>query len=420
MKSPGFSDRFSLSKLCAALLSLLFVVVVSSCSQKQGTGQETELPGDREITTTIQSQFEVEESVPADSIDVETEDGVVTLNGNISNFLAKKEANRIAQSTYGVLSVVNNLKITADRPDRAIDRDVDAALASDPVTETWEINSDVNNGVVTLTGRVDSWQEKDLAAAVAGHVKGVKEIENNITVLYDEHRSDKEIRAEVEQKLKMSSQVNADMVEVSVEEGAVTLSGAIGSAYEKMLVQDLARVAGVESVAADRLEVHPEYENAMFRSDNIDALPGDEIKQAIEDALRYDPRVPANKISVRIDDNTAVLEGSVLYLNAKMAAESDARNTAGINSVENNITVERKVVVEPQVPTTDEAVSERLRYAIQRDPYVEFTELKVTVEKGIARIRGTVDSQFEKDQLYQIAANVKGVIAIDNNVNIES
>ncbi len=93
-------------------------------------------------------------------------------------------------------------------------------------------------------------------------------------------------------------------------------------------------------------------------------------------------------------------------------------NTAGVNSVENNITVQRKVVVEPEVPTTDEAITKRLSYAIQRDPYVDKTAVKVEVNKGIATINGKVGSTFQKEQLSKIASDVKGIIAINNNVEV--
>lgn len=420
MKSPGLAERFSLSKLFVVLLSLIFVLLIGSCTQEQSSEQIAQLPTDQEITDTIRSQMTATNAVPDSSINITTKNGIVTLKGNTTNLLAKREAKKIAQSTYGVLAVVNNLKITANRPDDAVDQDVDRALANNPVTETWEITADANNGIVSLTGRADSWQERQLAGTVVSRVKGVKGINNNIIVNYDQSRNDEEIRAEVEQKLKMDAQVKSNMVDVNVEEGNVTLTGAIGSSYEKSLVKDLARVTGVESVNVDELEVHPEYDNAMFQNNAIETLTTDEIKNAINSALQYDPRVPEQKISVSIDGSTAILEGSVLNLNSKLAAGSDALNTAGISQVENNIEVQRKVVVKPKVPTTDEALTKRLKYSIMRDPYVEKTTVNVKVNDGFAILNGEVDSQFEKEQLNQIARNVKGIIAIKNNVTVKT
>ncbi|MDR8392488.1 BON domain-containing protein [Aliifodinibius sp. S!AR15-10] len=418
MKSPGFAQRFPLSKIFVVLLSLIFVVFISSCTQNESTDQVAELPSDQEVTQTIRAQLDATTQIPSDSISIETQDGIVTLSGGIDNLLVKKEANKIAQSTYGVLAVVNQLKIEASRPDDAVDKDVDTAISTDAAMESWKITSQVNNGIVTLEGVVDTWQERQLVATVASGVKGVKGINNNLVVNYDQSRTDEEIKAEVEQRLKMNSQVNSNMIKVDVTDGNVTLTGAIGSAYEKSLAQDLARVTGVKSVAADRLEVHPEYDNAMFSTEKIETLTADQVREAIVSTFRYDPRVPEDKVSVQIENNTAILEGSVVNLNSKLAAESDARNTAGVNEVINNIEVEHKIVVEPGVPTTDEAITQRLANAIDRDPYVEKTAVTLKVEGGLAKIDGTVNSQFEKEQLNKIASNVKGVIAINNSVEV--
>lgn len=420
MKLPGFANKFSLSKLLALLFSFLFIIAVGSCTQEESPSEVAQLPSDQEVTKTIRAQLTSTDQIPADSINIDTKDGIVTLSGNTTNLLAKKEAKRIAQATYGVLSVVNNLKITTTRPDQAVNDDINQALSTDPATETWEISTSVNNGVVTLKGAVDSWQEAQLAATIASGIKGVREVNNNIIVNYGGARLDDEIQAEIETRLKMNSQVNADMVNVNVNDRTVSLSGAISSAYEKSLATDLAHVAGVEAVEVDELQVHPEYESKMFKNSSIESLTNSQIKSAITSAFQYDPRVPEDKISVTIDGGTAILEGSVLNLNSKLAAESDALNTAGINTVKNNITVERKVVVEPEVPTTDEAIAQRLRYALDRDPYVEQTELTVEVNNGVATLSGQLDSQFEKEQAFEIAHNVKGIVAIENNITVPS
>jgi len=418
MKVPDIFERFSMTKVLAALLSLLFIISISSCTQDEATRQNREVPSDRELTEIITTQLESSYEVPADEISVETKDGIATLNGSTSNLLAKRKAKEITQSISGVLGVVNNLKVTATRTDSLVDRDVDKALATDPATEKWQINADVNNGVVTLKGAVDSWQERKLADLIASRVKGVKEINNNIIVNYSGTRTDDEIEAEIERTLMMSSRISGDMVDVSVTDGNVELSGAIGSAYEKSVATDLARVTGVESVNTDKLEVHPEYESSMFQNDGIASLSADEIKEAITSALKYDPRVPEEQVSVTVEDNIAILQGTVQNLNSKLAAGNDARNTAGINSVENNITVERKVVVTPDVPTSDSAIQERIRNAIIRDPYVEVSNITINVDTGIVELQGSVDTEFEKEQIAKIAGNVKGVIAIDNELSI--
>lgn len=421
MKSPGFGERFSLPKLLAALLSFLLVFIAGSCSNEQTGRMQNELPDDRDITEAIRSQYEVSDEIPADSLQIQVDEGVVTLNGTTSNLLAKKTATEIAESAYGVLSVVNNLKITTSRPDAAVKEDVERALATDPATETWDIATEVGNGAVTLTGRADSWQERRLAGTIASRVKGVKQVNNNIILNPSADRSDEEIRTEIEQTLKMSTRIRSGMVDVAVDSGIVTLSGAIGSARQKTVAEELAHVTGVEAVETDLLEVHPEYDSKLFRNQAIEQLTAAEVREAIENALRYDPRVPQDSISVTIDGNIAILEGSVENLNSKLAAGEDARHTAGVTTVQNDIAVERVVVVTPDIPTTDEAIEERVRYAILRDPYVEeLNDITVSVDNGVAVLGGEVDTEFEKEQVRRIIENVKGITAIRNDLAVNT
>lgn len=419
MKSLNDRKGFSLPKVLAVLLSIFLIVSISSCTEDRTIERTQELPSDQELTEVIRTQLSSSVEVPAEEIKVEIRDGIATLTGYTSNLLAKRKAEEIAQSINGVLAVVNNLKVSTTRADSLVDRDVDRALATDPATEEWEINSTVKNGIVILKGAVDSWQERKLADAIASRVKGVKEINNNIIVNHSGDRNDDQIKAEIERTLLMSSRVNGDMIDVSVSDGKVELSGAISSAYEKSIASELAHVTGVEAVETDRLEVHPEYESRMFRDSAIETLTARQIQEAINNAFQYDPRVPEDSISVTITGDVAVLEGTVLNLNSKLAAGDDARNTAGVNSVENNINVRRKVVVTPEVATSDSAIQERIRNSIIRDPYVGVTNITIKVDTGIVELKGNVASQYEKEQIEKIASNVKGVLAVENELTVQ-
>lgn len=401
------------------ILSLLLVFSLIACSDESNTNT-VDLPSDQAISETVQNQLEVAPDVPADSIDISTTSGIVKLSGSTENLLAKQRATEIAEAVTGVVSVINNLKVNVDRVDEAVKKDVNRALSTDPATEHWEIASDVNNGKVTLTGSVDSWQEKKLAGTIVSGVKGVKNIENNILVSVNTSREASNIEDEVSSILKFDSRIRNNLIDVGVKKDTVYLSGSVGSATEKSIAIEKAHVRGVESVEADRLNVRPEYNNARFLDETISSLTQEEIKEALFNTLSYDPRVPADNINIKIENGKAILGGSVKNLNAKMAAEEDAKNTTGITEVKNNITVERKVVVKPEIPTTDEAIKSRIKNGILRDPYVEEIEISINVDNGIVELDGYVDSEFEKKQIGQITSDVKGVIAVNNNLTIES
>lgn len=406
--------------IVSVLFASLSFLIFSSCSQ-QPQPDSSNIPADSVITETIESQLASTPYTPHKNIDVRTSKGIVKLSGSTTNLLAKKKATDLAQATSGVISVVNNLKVAVSRPDEAVNNDIARALETDPATESWEIGTKVNNGLVTLTGSVDSWQEKQLAGTIVSGVKGVKEVKNNIMVTVTAERSASNIRAEIKDALLYDSRIRDNMVNVEISEETVTLSGAVGSAKEKQIAIERAHVQGVQTVKADKLEVKPEFTSEMFVNKAINSLTAEEIKKAVERAMFYDPRVPADQISVEITDGTAILSGSVKNLNSKLAATEDAQNTVGIQKVENNITVERKVVVKPEIPTTDKAIKTRIKNIIRRDPYVEVAMVnEIAVDDGFVVLSGIVNSNFEKQHIQKITSDVKGVIAVENNIKVES
>ncbi|HEX6982109.1 MAG TPA: BON domain-containing protein [Balneolaceae bacterium] len=405
------------AKICGPVF-WISILLLSGCDSNSRENAEN-LPTDEDIARALQTQLAAADALPADHLQIAVENGIVQLKGSTTNLLAKQRASEIAESTAGVISVINTLKITADRPDEAVDEDITEALSTNPATESWEINSSVNNGVVTLKGAVDSWQEKQLATAVASRVKGVKGIDNVILVADDEDRKDPDIKAEIESMLEFDARINDERVNVEVANGIVTLGGSVGSATEKRLAIEVAHVAGVEKVVADQLEVDPELNSQLYRDKMISSLTPEQIEKAIIRTFIYDPRVPAEEINVAIEEGVAFLTGSVQNLNAKVAAEADVRKTVGVNSVQNNITVEREVVVTPEVPITDEAIKSRIINAIHRDPYVEEAVITVHVEEGAVELTGSVNSQFEKEQIEEIVTHVKGIVSIDNQLKVK-
>jgi len=128
---------------------------------------------DMSITDAVEDELVWDSAVPALLIDVMTTDGIVTLSGSVDNILAKERAARIAETVKGVRAVVDEIHVNSplQRTDRQIREDVEQALLIDPATDFYEVNVQVKENVVTLSGKVESWQEKNLCEIVA---KGVK------------------------------------------------------------------------------------------------------------------------------------------------------------------------------------------------------------------------------------------------------
>ena len=179
-------------------------------------------------------------------VTVAVQDGIVTLTGKVDNLLARDRAAEIAGAIRGVRSVSN--QITVDpiaRADKQIQNKVNRMIARNPTTESFQINASVNNGVVLMTGKVDSWAEQDLATTVAKSIPGVREVRNKIEVDFTKSRPDKEIEADVRSRLIWDTLVDDELIFVDVKDGVVFLKGTVGSVMEQGRARSDAWVLGV-------------------------------------------------------------------------------------------------------------------------------------------------------------------------------
>ena len=369
---------------------------------------------DAEITNAIETNLLIEEGVSPHLIDVKTIDGVATLSGSVANLLEKEKALNVARSIKGVRSIVDRLGVrTAARSEGALETDVTDSLRIDPVTEAYEIDVSVNEGIVTLQGTVESWAEKQLAARVVKGVRGVLGVRNRIDYEYTEGRSDRDIKADIEGRLKADSYIDDYLIDIEVNDGVVTLSGTVGSLAEKIYARTDAHVAGVKRVNATDLKVKPWAADEMQRDWKVASTTDGEIKKSVRDAFLYDPRVASFNIDVQVNDGTVTLSGTVNNLQALRSAERDARNTTGVLQVENNLKVR------PETDIEDSTIAQDLREALAWDPIVDRFDLIVTVRNRMAYLTGVVDHEYQKEQAEDVAARVKGVAAVLNNIQVQ-
>jgi osmotically-inducible protein OsmY len=186
----------------------------------------------------------------------------------------------------------------------------------------------VKDGVVTLSGYLDSYMEKMAAEDAAKRVSGVKAVVQNIEVKLpsSSERTDVDIAQSVRDALDFNTLVPADKIKVKVEKGWVTLEGEVEWLYQKEEAYDTAsRIKGVKGVI-NLIELKPHV------------TPAD-IKERIEQALKRMATVDASKIKVEMRDGKAVLKGEVRSWAEKQEAERAAFSAPGVNSVENNILI---------------------------------------------------------------------------------
>lgn len=391
-------------------VSLTVVALTSMGATKSASMMK---PDDGAIITAVDDALFNARGVSPRLIEINSEDGVVTLQGEVDSLLARTRAAHIAERINGVRAVVNELNIAeTGRSDAKIRSDVVAALATDPATDAWPITVKSDNGTVKLQGRVDSWQQRWLAERIATGVAGVRGIDNQLDVVYESQRPDAEIAAEIRDRLKWDSRIDDVLLNVEVTGGKVYLSGKVGSALEKSLAQQFAWTNGVSSVDASKLAVVDWLKNDMRRYDRFTHVTDADIRQAATDALMYDPRVYSFTPKVDVMDGMVTLRGTVDNLKAKNAAAQDASNTVGVWYVDN------RLKVQPLIAVSNAAIMNDVSSAFERDPMLHDYDLFIDVDNGTVTLRGRVKSLYERSEAEEVASRITGVSQIDNLIDV--
>lgn len=218
------------------------------------------------------------------------------------------------------------------KTDAEIQKDVMDELKWEPFLKASEIGVAVKNGVVTLSGTVDSYWKKVSAESAAGKVSGVKAVAEDIVVKFasDSKKTDAQIAEAVLNALKWNSSVPEDKLKVKVEDGWVTLDGEVEWDYQRKsansAVNNLLGVVGISNNIRLATKV----------------TPGD-IKRKISAAFQRSATVDSEKITISVDGDKVTLTGKVRSYAESKDAETAAWMAAGINKVDNRLTIDSTV-----------------------------------------------------------------------------
>jgi osmotically-inducible protein OsmY len=214
-----------------------------------------------------------------------------------------------------------------DGSDMELRRNVISELNFEPAINAAHIGVGAEDGVVTLSGHVESYVEKLAAEKAAKRVKGVKALAEEIKVRFPEDKktADDEIANRAIRMLEWNGTVPFDSVMVKVQGGWVHLSGEVNWKYQRTAVESLVhRLSGIKGII-NHIVVRPHVEPL-------------DVKCKIEDALNRSAQVLARGISVSVEDSGhVVLEGRVNDWQARNAVEDAAWSAPGVTWVDNRL-----------------------------------------------------------------------------------
>ncbi len=212
------------------------------------------------------------------------------------------------------------------RTDDELRDDVLPELDWDPEVPSGKVGVAVEDGVVKLTGFVETYAQKASAEKAAKSPYGVRAVANDIHIKPEFQKTDPDIAKDALHALESHVNVPDKDITVTVKDGWITLEGEVEWMYQKDAAESAVRyLQGVKGVS-NQIEVKPKVSTTQ-------------VQAKIEEALRRSAEVDARRIRVEADNNKVILSGNVRSSIERDEAARAAWAAPGVTQVENHIII---------------------------------------------------------------------------------
>ena len=420
------------------------IVGIMGCNREEPAVTPTdttaqEAPAQRDdnwIATSVQAKYYADDALRGDNIEVDARSGVVTLRGEVESETAKSQAVQLARNVEGVTSVNDELRVastTADAtrpagPDSdtvgtaGVDNErspgwittkIQAQYFVNPEIKPWNIDVTTNSGgVVVLQGEVDSTNDRQEAVRIARETDGVTKVDDRLRIKGEKAEAaagaagaaatgaaadrdtggapDPWITAKIQAKYFVDDEVKARNIDVDTNDGAVTLSGSVGSDAERRQALALARnTDGVRSVN-DKLKVDP----AMNRDRDVSEAAGAGAGAVAGEATRETREAAGEaKRETREAAGEAKRETAETRREAARAADMDVKRP-------------------------DAWITTKIQAKYFLDGEVKGHEINVDTNNGVVTLKGSVETAERKKMAEDIARETEGVTRVVNQLTV--
>ena len=217
-----------------------------------------------------------------------------------------------------------------------------------------------------------------------------------------QHHTDHQLKQLIAEELEWTPNVKADRVGVSINDGAVTLSGQVQTYPEKHAAVSAAlRVRGVSAVA-DEIEVHNDW---APRQD------ADLAREAAE-VLARTGYAPSDSVKAEVHDHVVTLSGQVAWNYQREALARAVSALPGVHGLTDTITLK------PRITITAAEAKAKIAAALRRSALVDAERIHVDVTGDTITLTGNVSSWAEHRQASTTAWAAPGVVHVENKLHV--
>jgi len=209
------------------------------------------------------------------------------------------------------------------------------------------------------------------------------------------------LQRDVLDAIKWESQLNAAQIEVTANNGIITLKGIVDLPAKKIKAKNTAKqVPGV-------LEV---LENIQVKISSREQKNDFDIAQAVLNAFRWNWNTLNDTIEVKVENGQVTLSGELEWHYQKEAATKAVSNLIGVKGVDNNIVIDSRLS-----PPINKEIIQR---ALKNHVAIDTASITVEVSRNEVTLEGAVDSRYQKELAEKITWKAPGVRDIKNNLKV--